>query len=368
MNRADEQFMRECFRLSEKGRGFVSPNPLVGAVLVKAGRIVARGYHRRFGGLHAEIDCLNRYRGDCANATLYVNLEPCVHRGKTPPCVDRIIQSGLRRVVAAMMDPNPLVSGRGIGRLRKAGIRVDVGVLEDEARELNRHFVRYITARRPYVHVKIAQSVDGFIAARASSPRWISSIPSRTMVHRWRVEHDAVLVGAGTVLADDPRLDVRLVRGRSPAVVILDGRLNVPYDSRLLKRDVPIYLFAAASTLRRKPVKGARLRGMGVMIVPLRAGRGTRVALGDVLHELYRRNIGSVLVEGGSDVFAQFLYEGPVDELSIFLAPRVLGNGIPAFGLETGRRRFRTAFKANRMVASKVGKDILIQAYSDRGG
>jgi len=368
MNRADEQFMRECFRLAEKGRGFVSPNPLVGAVLVKSGRIVARGYHHRFGGAHAEIDCLNRYRGDCSNATLYVNLEPCEHRGKTPPCTDRIIQAGVRRVVAAMKDPNPLVSGRGIGRLRRAGIRVNVGVLQDEARELNRHFVRHITARRPYVHVKIAQTFDGFIAGRNSQPRWISSIPSRRLVHRWRAEHDAVLVGAGTVLADNPRLDVRLVRGRSPAVVILDGRLNVPYGSRLLKRDVPIYLFAAAAAMRRKPLKAARLRAMGIMIVPLRAERGGRVPLDEVLGELYSRNIGSVLVEGGSEVFAQFLYEGPVDQVSIFLAPCVLGSGIPAFGLEAGRRRFRTAFKADRMVAAKVGRDILIQAYSELGG
>ena len=195
-----ERFMSECLLLAELGKGQVSPNPLVGAVLVRDGRVVARGYHQRCGGPHAEMNCLAHYTGDVRSATMYVSLEPCSHHGKTPPCADMLSGSGLRHVVVGMKDPNPLVSGRGIERLRNAGVEVTVGVLEREARELNRVFVTHIRAKRPYVHVKIAQSMDGFIASPNARRRWISSAASRALVHRWRAEYDAVLVGAGTVI------------------------------------------------------------------------------------------------------------------------------------------------------------------------
>ena len=225
--------MQECLRLAERGRGSVSPNPMVGAVLVRKGRVLGRGYHARFGGPHAEVNCLGSVRGSTADSTLYVNLEPCAYYGKTPPCVDAVIAAGVREVFTAMKDPNPRVAGRGIRKLRSAGITVHVGLLGDEAKRLNRAFIRHTTVRRPFVHLKIAQSLDGMIAGPRRDNRWITSSASRALVHRMRSEHDAVLVGAGTIRADNPLLTVRSARGRNPHVVILDGRLNVSPKARI---------------------------------------------------------------------------------------------------------------------------------------
>lgn len=352
-------YMKECFRLAKMGEGMVSPNPLVGAVLVRGGRIIGRGYHRRFGGPHAEVECLENARGQVAGSTLYVNLEPCSHFGKTPPCADLIIRSGIRRVVVATPDPNPRVSGRGIRRLRRAGVTVEVGVLEEDARDLNRSFFLHIARRRPYVHVKIAQTLDGMIASRSGGPRWISSKESRAMVHRWRARYDAVLVGVGTVIADDPRLTVRMHSGRNPGTVVLDGGLRIPEDAALFAADRRVYVVTSAHAVARHPKKAKRLERRGAIIVEI---KGSAVALNllQTMKALYRHDIGSVLVEGGQEVFSQFLRRGPVDELSIFLAPRVMGQGIPA--VTNGGRR-RSGVRFSRWSAMPVGRDILIQAF-----
>ncbi len=353
------EYMRECFRLARMGEGMVSPNPLVGAVLVRGGRIIGRGYHRRFGGPHAEVECLKHARGQVAGATLYVNLEPCSHFGKTPPCADLIVRSGIRKVVVATADPNPRVSGRGIRRLRSAGIVVDVGVLEEDARNLNRSFFLHIARRRPYVHVKIAQTLDGMIASRSGRPRWISSRESRAMVHRWRAQYDAVLVGVGTVIADDPRLTVRMHKGRNPATVILDGGLRVPEDAALFKADRHVFVITSASALTRSARKAKRLEKRGAILLGIR-GSGITLNLYQAMKALYHHDIGSVLVEGGREVFSQFLRRGPVDELSIFLAPTVMGHGISAV-TNAGRRHSTVRF--SRWSAMPVGRDILIQAF-----
>ena len=354
--------MRECFRLAAKGRGRVSPNPMVGAVLVKNGRIVSRGYHRRFGGPHAEVDCLRRYHGEVRGATLYVNLEPCSHHGKTPPCAELIIRSGIRRVVTAMKDPNRLVSGRGFRKLRRAGVTVITGVLEDEARGLNRHFVTQVTRRRPFVHVKIAQTLDGSITPASGAPRWITSPASRRLVHRWRAEHDAVLVGAGTVLADNPRLNVRLSKGRSPQIVVLDGRLRISADARLFRTTAAPYIVTARRVTRRSAAKMRELESRGAIIIPLSARRG-RLPLTLILDELYRRGIGSILVEGGAKVFGQFLEEGLADQTSIFVAPHFAGGGLRV--LDGSGRSKTLALPRGELSVKKVGRDILIQAFRD---
>lgn len=354
--------MAMCLRLAEKGRGYVSPNPLVGAVLVKEGQVVARGHHRRYGGPHAEVECLRSYKGDARNATLYVNLEPCSHHGKTPPCTDLIIDSGIRTVVVGTRDPNPLVAGRGIRKLRKAGVRVIEGVLQTEAKSLNRHFITHITKRRPFVHVKIAQTLDGKIALQRGLPSEISCIESRTLVHRWRAEHDAVLVGAGTIRADDPLLTVRLHKGRNPALVVLDGALSLSPKYKAF-RDTShraTIVFVNDRVAKKYGRKVHEFASAGVTLIPMRS-QDTLINHNNILRKLYSLGFGSVLVEGGSGVFTQFLRSGTVDMMSVFVSPRVYASGVPAF-LEAPRRLSERAQSGVRLELMKqVGRDALLQ-------
>jgi diaminohydroxyphosphoribosylaminopyrimidine deaminase/5-amino-6-(5-phosphoribosylamino)uracil reductase len=353
--------MREAFRLANLGRGYVSPNPMVGAVLVKNGKAVASGYHRYFGGPHAEVECLAAYRGDLYGATLYVTLEPCSVYGKTPACADLLATTEIRRVVVAMRDPNPLVAGRGVVRLRKAGIRVEVGLLEQEARELNRHFLVGITQRRPYVHLKIAQSLDGFIAAAGPHARWISGTESRALVHTWRTHYDAILVGAGTIRADDPRLTARGAPGRDPDVVILDGRMRVSEGARVFRSASRrrIIICTTSKALRDNRGKAGRLTARGVSLLTSQP-RGGHLRIPELMEALYEREIGSILVEGGSVVFREFLDAGVVDELSMFVAPQVFGTGVPAFAVSP--LAHPAAFRFRTIQARPVGADLLIHA------
>ncbi len=350
--------MRECFRLARKGEGSVSPNPMVGAVLVKNGRMVAKGYHRRFGGPHAEVECLAQHRGSFEATTLYVNLEPCAHYDKTPPCADLLAATPISRIVVAMADPNPLVCGKGIARLRASGKQVDVGVLEQEARVLNRHFVTGITHKRPYVHAKIAQSLDGMIAAARGKRRWISGPPARELVHRWRSVFDAVIVGAGTIRADDPRLTARIEGGRNPAAVVVDGHLTVSPEARVFRNlhGRQVYVCTTRQALDRKKRVVSRLEKAGVVVVPFRSSE--RIAVRDLLRALYALNLGSLLVEGGSDLFGQFLRSHLVDELTVFIAPIVIGEGVPAYAPSTMPSR-RAGF--DNLTTGMIGNDIILK-------
>jgi diaminohydroxyphosphoribosylaminopyrimidine deaminase / 5-amino-6-(5-phosphoribosylamino)uracil reductase len=358
----DEGFMRECFRLALRGKGHVSPNPMVGAVLVQGGRIIARGYHRKFGGAHAEVDCLRHATGDLSDATLYVNLEPCSHFGKTPPCADVILSRGVGNVVAAMTDPNPTVAGRGLQKLRGAGVKVRVGLLEEEARELNRAFTTQIVARRPYVHVKIAQSGDGRIAGGPG--RWISSRESRRRVHAMRAECDVVLVGAGTVKADDPTLTVRLVRGRDPDVVVLDGRLSVRGREKLFVQKSPrrIFVVTTRRALLKETDKVRRLTAHGVTMIGIDS-TGERLPLPAVLKELYKKNLGSVLVEGGASVFTQFLKDGLVDEVTMFVSRERFGKGLHA--TRPGAMATHIRRRLTNVSVGWSGKDFMINVRFD---
>ena len=365
-NSKHERFMTACLRLAEKGRGSVSPNPLVGAVLVKGGRIVAQGYHRRFGGAHAEVECLRRYKGSMHSAALYVNLEPCAHEGKTPPCADLIIESGIRTVVVGMKDPNPLVNGRGIRKLRHAGIKVTSGILEDKARDLNRAFIIYVTKHRPFIHVKIAQTLDGKISSRPHSFTQITGKESQLLVHKMRSEHDAILVGAGTVRVDDPLLTVRLAKGKDPAVIVLDGRLSLGPDFRLWKtakrRRVIVLTNARMAGLRSQKVR--EFGSLGVEILPI-SSRDNAIPLKEILKQLFERGIASVLVEAGTDTVSQFLSSGLVDVLSVVLAPRMYGSGVPAFMDREGGRSERFPTVDGGPVVRVMGRDVLLQ-YSFR--
>ncbi len=364
LRRRHVPFMMECFRLARMGEGYVSPNPMVGSVLVKRGRIVARGLHRRFGGPHAEVECLRRYKGSLAGATLYVNLEPCCYYGKTPPCTELLINSGVREVVVAMRDPNPLVSGKGIRKLRRAGVRVIEGILEDEAQHLNRKFAKHITTGLPYVHVKIAQTLDGKIGVARGKTRSISSEASRRLVHEWRKEYDAIVVGAGTIRADDPLLTVRKAKGRNPDVVLLDGKLSISPNARVLKqkRGRRVFICCDAKTVKRRGSTRGKMAERGIEVLSFRSTKGI-IPLKLVLKELYRRRICSIMVEGGKDVFTQFIREGMVDLLSVFISPTVMGEGVAAFNKLKHSEVAKVALRSRRAIVRTVGKDILLQTY-----
>jgi diaminohydroxyphosphoribosylaminopyrimidine deaminase/5-amino-6-(5-phosphoribosylamino)uracil reductase len=323
----DQKYMRKVFVLARKGSGFVSPNPLVGALLVKNGHIIGRGFHHRFGEAHAEIDAFDNARTDLSGATLYVNLEPCSHTSKkTPPCVPRIIQEGIKRVVISTIDPNPLENGRGVSILRQAGIEVVTGVLENEGAELNKFFFKYILKGIPYVTVKVAQTLNGYITESANKQTWISGEQSQRYVHRLRAEHDAVLIGAQTVRVDDPQLTVRKFRGRNPHRIILDGQLSLTPDFRVFTDDpdAVCHLFTANNgTGDTEPFERR-----GILIHKLAMSTNSGIGIPAILNKLSTLGISSVLVEGGNDVFSQFIGGGFWDELKIFVAPKIWNTGV----------------------------------------
>jgi len=318
-------FMRRAIALAQKGAGRTSPNPVVGAVVVKGGRVVGEGYHRRAGGPHAEAIALRRAGPRARGATLVVTLEPCCHEGRTPPCVEAIAGAGVSRVVVGARDPNPLVDGRGIAWLRRRGIEVVAGVLGSECRAQNVHYEKYITTGRPFVTAKVAVSLDGKIAAQSGESRWISNADARRYAHELRARHDAVMVGVGTAVADDPRLTVRLPGRREAArrAIVVDTTLRVPDGLKLLKRapgELVILTTTNAPAVRRDAL---RKRGHD-LVVTEPAGDG-RVRLREALVELGRMGVCSILVEGGGRLLSALAKEGLIDRMAVCVAPKFLG-------------------------------------------
>lgn len=261
----NEELIKKTLKLAEKGRGKVSPNPLVGAVITKNSEIIAEGFHREFGDVHAEVAALDSAREDINGGTLYVNLEPCSHTGKQPPCVERIKNSGIKRVVIGMPDPNPLVNGKGIEFLRSRGLEVRVGVLEEACKDLNEGFFKHVKTGRPLVTLKIAQTLDGKIAAADGNSKWITSEKSRRLVHKMRSQNDAVLVGIGTVLKDNPRLNVRLVRGRDPKRIVLDSTLKISLNSNFLSKSL-VEKTIIATTSKAPRDKSRLIKNLGATV------------------------------------------------------------------------------------------------------
>ncbi|WP_408998178.1 bifunctional diaminohydroxyphosphoribosylaminopyrimidine deaminase/5-amino-6-(5-phosphoribosylamino)uracil reductase RibD [Syntrophus buswellii] len=327
----DESFMKRALRLARKGEGWVSPNPMVGSVIVRNNRIIGEGYHRKFGQAHAEINALESVTESAEGSTIYVTLEPCSHYGKTPPCVDRLIACRPQRVVIGTADPNPLVAGKGIEALQRSGVPVSVGVLEEACRQINEAFFKFIQSRTPFVTLKYAQTLDGRIATATGHSRWISSLPSRRFAHRLRHAHDAIMVGIGTVLSDDPELTVRLVRGKNPLRIVLDSRLRIPLTSHILQDQGKAGTLLVA-TDRADGEKLARLRDLGIDVLILPADPSGRIVLPSLFRELGTRNIASVLVEGGSGVLTALLAEDLADRLVAIVAPKIAGKGIEAVG------------------------------------
>lgn len=360
----DEKFMRLALRLAMKGMGKTSPNPMVGAVVVKGKTIVGRGYHHRAGEPHAEILALRQAGERARGATLYLNLEPCDHCGKTPPCTRAILQAKIKRVVAGMKDPNPLVSGRGIERLRRAGVQVRVGVLEEESRELNRTFCKFITTREPFVTLKAAATLDGKVATKSGDSRWISSEASRNYVHGLRQAMDAVMVGIGTVLKDDPLLTVRLAGGKQPGQplrVVVDSRLRIPLNSQVVRTALHFPTLVAA-TREASPSKMKKLARAKLEILIIESDAQGRVSLRALMRELGRRGVVSVLLEGGSTLNASALREGIVDRLLLFFAPKIIG-GQRAPGVIGGEGALliKDAEPVKILKIRRIGPDILIE-------
>jgi diaminohydroxyphosphoribosylaminopyrimidine deaminase/5-amino-6-(5-phosphoribosylamino)uracil reductase len=368
---ADRRHMRAALALAERGRGTTRPNPVVGALVVKDGKVLARGYHQRAGGAHAEVAALRRLGPRARGTTLYVTLEPCCHTGRTGPCTAEVISAGVSRVVVGCRDVNPRVNGRGITRLRRAGIQVEVGCLEAESQAQNRAFFRWIRDRRPFITLKVASTLDGFIGQRALAPvegrgpaEWITGLPARTVAHELRAQHDAVLVGAGTVLADDPQLTVRLGDASAqPLRVVLDGRLRTPPSARLLSADPgapPLVIGTERPGDRSQTRRARRLTAAGADVLLLPAGRDGTVALAKVLEALADRGVQSLLVEGGSRVLGAFIASRAADAVAWFVAPRLAGRGVPVVegpGLDWGSPLVLTP-----PTVRLVGQDLLVTA------
>lgn len=355
--------MKKAFSLAKRGAGNTSPNPLVGAVVVKNGDIVGQGYHKQYGGPHAEVFALEQAGGRAKGAVLYVNLEPCSHHGKTPPCVDRVIQAGVDRVVISNRDPNPLVDGGGIEKLKAAGIDVTLSVLEETGRKLNEAYFTFITQKRPFVILKWAQSLDGRIATLHHDSSWISNEKSRKIVHELRKNVAAVLVGSGTVNDDNPQLTVRHVKGKQPLRLVLDRHLEINPDSQLLHD--PFAEKTVIFTVAEDPEKSSRLQSDGARVIRLHPDRNGNINLNDVTGWLTAELHSSLLVEGGREVLTSFLKAGLADKIWVFIAPKLIGRGIEAVG-DLDVRSMRDVIALHEVKIKNIAGDFLYEAYLNR--
>ena len=356
----DEYYMKLALALARKGRGYVSPNPMVGAVIVKNGRIISRGYHKRFGDNHAEINAINNTTEDIAGSTLYVNLEPCCHKGKTPPCIDSIIEHKIARVIIGTIDSNPLVSCRGIDCLQNHGIEIKTGVLEPECRKLNEKFFHYMETGLPFVTIKYAQTLDGRIATATGESQWISSEASLKFTHQLRAAHDAILVGAGTVIKDNPELTVRLVHGRNPLRVIVDSELKISQQAKVFQNISGARTLIATIKTAHDP-QFQNIAGSGAEIITIKADRKGNVDLKKLFKTLAGRKISSILIEGGAQIITSVLKNNLANRLVTIIAPKIIGSGIEAVG-DLNIRSLGAAKILSIQKISRCGDDIIIDS------
>ena len=355
--------MAMALRLAAKAAGRTSPNPMVGAVVVRDGRVIARGWHKKAGGPHAEAIALAKAGAAARSATLYVTLEPCSHTNKrTPPCSPLVIASGVKRVVVAMIDPNPRVSGGGIRAIRKAGIEVVTGVLEPEARRLNEAFIKHVTKRVPFVTLKIAQTLDGRIATARGESKWITGEREREEGHRLRDRNDAILVGINTVLKDDPALTARIPKGRDPIRVIVDSRLRIPLKAKVLTQRSEARTIIATLTNAPK-AKVDKVRAAGAEVLSAKSDRG-RVDMRDLMRQLGKRDIMSVLIEGGSEINASALKAGIVDKVFAVIAPTLMTgrDSVCSVG-GVSPKRLRDAIGISGFTTRCVDRDLIVEGY-----
>ncbi|MCX5695568.1 MAG: bifunctional diaminohydroxyphosphoribosylaminopyrimidine deaminase/5-amino-6-(5-phosphoribosylamino)uracil reductase RibD [Candidatus Omnitrophica bacterium] len=361
MKKTHEYYMNLAMQLALKGKGKTSPNPLVGAVVVKKGKIIGRGFHAQAGLSHAEVVALDE-AGDLAeDATLYVTLEPCRHFGRTPPCVARIIKSGVQKVVVGMVDPNPLNNGKGIEILRQNKIKVEVGFLEDELKRLNEAFIKYITKKIPFVTVKVAQSLDGRIATKTGDSKWITSDKSRGLAHRSRGNFDAIMVGVNTVLRDNPKLDSWFSK-KHPVKIVVDSQLSTPGKANIFLGSSPVIIATLAARSGQETENRAILTGKANILETKE--KGGQVNLKDMLKKLAGMGITNILVEGGGMLIGSLFDEGLVDKIMFFLSPKIIG-GKDAISSVMGQgvARVERALKLKNVTLKRVGEDFLIEGY-----
>ncbi len=366
----DKKWMRTALNLAQKGEGYVSPNPMVGCVIVSSnGKRIAQGYHEKFGKEHAEVQALKtvKNKDDLIDATVYVTLEPCSHFGKTPPCALKLKDLPVSRVVIAMQDPNPKVSGKGIAILKEAGKLVEVGCMEEEARKLNEAFIHYMRFQKPFVIMKMAQTLDGYIAAPDGSSQWITGKQARAKVHEWRSKFDAVMVGRNTALTDNPRLTVRHVDGRQPKRIVIDGPLSLPKELHLFSDQY------SSNTIVITHNRGKYQAGADPMLTLLSNDSFTgqtllvgkkenHTNLDEALHELGKLGIASILVEPGLDLGGALIRQNLVDKLHLFIAPKILGGGTKSI-LGLGINRIDEAIKLHDSHYEMIGDDLLFTGY-----
>jgi diaminohydroxyphosphoribosylaminopyrimidine deaminase/5-amino-6-(5-phosphoribosylamino)uracil reductase len=362
-----EKFMKAALGFARKGLGKTSPNPAVGAVIARRGQVVAAGFHRKAGGAHAEVEALNQLRGKARRGdTLYVTLEPCNHFGRTPPCTQAILEKGIRKVVVGMRDPNPHVTGGGCDYLSGQGVEVVTGVLEEECRRLNEWFVTYVTKGRPFVIAKTALTLDGWTATSTGHSRWVTNEQSREWVHRLRHQVDGILVGVGTVMADDPLLNTRLKKGRGkdPVRIIVDTHLRIPVNARVLAHPHGSEtLIAVSEDVPSRRIERLKTKGISFLVCPKKEGRIDLTALMDMLGN---RSITSVLLEGGATLMGAMIREKLVDKFCIFKAPKILGgsDGRP-MALGQGPSKMDQSIPLKDIRIKRFGDDLLITGYPE---
>jgi diaminohydroxyphosphoribosylaminopyrimidine deaminase/5-amino-6-(5-phosphoribosylamino)uracil reductase len=360
-----EKYMQLALGLALKAKGETRPNPAVGALVVKNGKIVGRGYHKKAGLAHAEVIALEQAGPKAQGASLYVTLEPCTHFGKTPPCVHKIIASGVREVIVGMVDPNPKNNGRGIEILRRSKIKVKVGFLEDQLRRLNEVFIKYITKRVPFITVKVAQSLDGRIATRSGDSKWITTDKSRVYAHRLRSEFDAVMVGVNTILRDNPRLNAPSSDKRFIKIVV-DSQLSTPQDANIFSKDASSVIIVTLPAQPAQQTENRKILSGKAKILEVKEKAG-QINLKDMLKKLAQEKISNILVEGGGTLIGTLFDEGLVDRILFFISPKIIG-GKDAISSVMGQGigRIDRAVKLRDVKLKHMGEDFLIEGYVQR--
>lgn len=360
-----EEYMEYALRLAERGRGRTSPNPVVGAVIVKDGKIIGEGWHKKCGENHAEINAFEDAAAkgnDVAGAEMYVTLEPCSHYGKTPPCSKAIIEKQISKVYVGLLDPNPLVAGRGIRMMEDAGIQVEAGILEEKCRKINEIFLKYITEKKPFVVMKTAMTLDGKIAAHTGDSKWVSGQSSRRIVQQMRNDLTGIMVGIGTVLADDPQLTCRTENGRDPVRIIADSNLRIPLDAKVLKDENCI--IAATENCDRDKMKKLQEKGIRVLLTKAEHGR---VHLAELMEQLGESGIDSILLEGGGGLNEAALKAGIVDRVVTFIAPKLIGGKDAKTPVEgEGFEKMSQAICLENIEINRIGDDLMIQGTPER--
>ena len=345
-----------ALKIAEKGKGYVSPNPLVGCIIVKRGKIVGKGYHKKYGEEHAEINALKSAGKKAKNATMYVNVEPCSHWGKTSPCTEKIVEAGIREVIVGMEDPNLLVDG--YKELKFRGLKTRIGILRDAALRLNESYVKHMKTKKPFVILKLAMSLDGKIATSTGDSKYITGKEARKCVHEIRNDVDAVMVGINTIVKDNPLLDSRMVRGKNPIKIIVDSKLKISERAKVFN-DPGKVIIAATSNAPKSRVEKLQQKGARVIILK---PKNNLVDLRELIKELGKSEIGSVMIEGGAELSGNSIKEGIVDKILIFTAPKIIGKGMDSIK-NLDIKKVDKAIKLKKITTSTIGKDLLVRGY-----